>query len=202
MDSLIVTDLIDLARNHAIADALILSGDADIKIGVQVAQTFGVRVHLLGIRPARGSQSDNLMMEADTCHEWDKTVVERWMHCDDVATAAPVRSSAVAPDSGNGSAGDQPPSADEPLSGPENFRAIVAVEAKNTIKVLSAHDLEVHVRFLDANPGRIHSDIDRRTLAGLRNRLGRDLNDTERKEYRQAFATALREACANPLSLQ
>ncbi len=40
VDSLIVTDLIELARNRAITDALILSGDEDIKIGVQVAQTF------------------------------------------------------------------------------------------------------------------------------------------------------------------
>ena len=39
VDSLIVTDLIELARNRAIADALILSGDEDITIGVQVAQT-------------------------------------------------------------------------------------------------------------------------------------------------------------------
>lgn len=202
VDSLIVTDLIDLARNHAIADALILSGDEDIKIGVQVAQTFGVRVHLLGIKPARGSQSDNLMMEADTCHEWDKTVVERWMHCDDVATAAPIRSPAAAPDSGNGSVGNQPPSANGPRSGPDNFLAIVAVEAKNTIEALSAHDLKEHVQFLDANPGRIHSDIDRRTLAGLRNRLGHDLNNTERKEYRQAFAAALRNAHAGSPSLQ
>ena len=58
-----------------------------------MAQTFGVRAHLLGIKPTGGSQPDNLMMEADTCHEWDKTVIERWMHCDDLATAAPVAGS-------------------------------------------------------------------------------------------------------------
>ncbi len=34
VESLIVTDLIELARNCAITDALILSGDEDIKIGV------------------------------------------------------------------------------------------------------------------------------------------------------------------------
>ena len=77
VDSLIVTDSIEIARNRAITDALILSGDEDIKIGVQVAQTFGVRIHFLGIKPARGSQSDTLMMEADTCHEWNETVIGR-----------------------------------------------------------------------------------------------------------------------------
>ena len=202
VDSLIVTDLIDLARNHAIADALILSGDEDIKIGVQVAQTFGVRVHLLGIKPARGSQSDNLMMEADTCHEWDETVVGRWMHFDDVATAAPARSPAATPDAGAGSPGDQPPAANGSPSEPDEFRAIVTAEATNTIGALSVTDLERHAQFLDANPGRIHSDIDRPMLASLRDRLGRDLSDTERKDYRQAFAAVLRNAHAGAHSRQ
>ncbi len=83
VDSLIVTDLIDLARNRAISDALILSGDEDIRIGVQVAQTYGIRVHLLGIKPAEGSQSESLMMEADTCQEWDDAVVSQWMYFDE-----------------------------------------------------------------------------------------------------------------------
>ncbi|MCY4558925.1 MAG: NYN domain-containing protein [Chloroflexi bacterium] len=194
VDSLIVTDLIELARNRAITDALILCGDEDIKIGVQVAQTFGVRVHLLGIKPAKGSQSDNLMMEADTCHEWNEAIVSTWMHCDDVATDLPVRPPAGVPETHNTSAADEPPSANGSLATPENFREIVAVEVTNTIEALSASDLERHAQFLDANPGRIHSDIDRRTLAGLRNRLDRDLTDSERKEYRQAFAVALRRA--------
>ena len=202
VDSLIVTDLIDLARNHAIADALILSGDEDIKIGVQVAQTFGVRVHLLGIKPARGSQSDNLMMEADTCHEWDETVVGSWMHCDDVATAAPARSPAATSDVGNGSAGGQPLTANGPPSAPDEFQAAVTAEVANMIGALSVTDLERHAQFLDANPGRVHSDIDRPMLASLRNRLNRDLSDTERKEYRQAFAAALRNADASAQSRQ
>ena len=57
VDSLIVTDMIALARNHAMSEAVLLSGDEDLRVGVQQAQEFGVRVHLLGIRPSRGSQS-------------------------------------------------------------------------------------------------------------------------------------------------
>ena len=198
VDSLIVTDLIELARNHAITDALILSGDEDIKIGVQVAQTFGVRVHLLGIKPAKGSQSYNLMMEADTCHEWDEAIVGAWMQCDDVETDSPAESSAVASETGSMSdAGDMSPS-----SGPSamqgEFRAIVSTEVTSVIEALSASDLERHVQFIEANPGRVHSDLDRRTLAGLRNRLDRDLTDAERKEYRRAFTAALRNARSRP----
>ena len=79
MDSLIVTDLIDLARNKAITDALVVAGDEDLRIGVQIAQTFGVQIHLLGIKPARGSQSLDLIQESDTHHEWDESVVSRFL---------------------------------------------------------------------------------------------------------------------------
>ncbi len=79
VDSLIVTDLIDLARNHAISDAILLSGDEDVRIGVQIAQQFGVRLHLVGIIPVRGSQSRTLQQEADTTTEWDQTTVAKFL---------------------------------------------------------------------------------------------------------------------------
>jgi hypothetical protein len=79
VDSLIVTDLITLARNGVMADAVLLSGDEDIRVGVQQAQEFGVRVHLLGISPCRGSQSLFLMQEADTTHEWGKTDISPFL---------------------------------------------------------------------------------------------------------------------------
>jgi uncharacterized LabA/DUF88 family protein len=70
VDSLIVTDLIELARNGSLCDALIISGDEDIRVGVQIAQSYGVRVHLVGLHPARSSQSPTLLWEADTTQEW------------------------------------------------------------------------------------------------------------------------------------
>ena len=73
VDSLIVTDLIGLARQKAICDALLISGDEDVRIGVQIAQNYGVRVHLLGIAPSRANQSIQLVHEADTSQEWART---------------------------------------------------------------------------------------------------------------------------------
>ena len=72
VDSLIVTDLVELARNRAITDAVVLSGDEDIRIGVLIAQSFGVRAHLIGIGPGRGSQSRSLLQESDTMVEWSE----------------------------------------------------------------------------------------------------------------------------------
>ena len=79
VDSLIVTDLIELARNHAISDAVLLSGDEDVRIGVQIAQSFGVRIHLIGIEPSRGNQSNLLREEADTNRELSRTDVAEFL---------------------------------------------------------------------------------------------------------------------------
>jgi uncharacterized LabA/DUF88 family protein len=79
VDSLIVTDMITLARNRSMSDAVLLSGDEDIRVGVQQAQEFGVRVHLLGITPCRGSQSLFLLQEADTTHEWTKNDISPFL---------------------------------------------------------------------------------------------------------------------------
>ncbi len=53
VDSLIVTDLIELARQKSICDAVLMSGDGDVRVGVQIAQNYGVKVHLLGVTPSR-----------------------------------------------------------------------------------------------------------------------------------------------------
>ena len=76
VDSLIVTDLIELARNHAISDAVLLSGDGDLRIAVQIAQSFGVRVHLVEIKTSEGNQSNLLKQEADTTKKWRKEDIE------------------------------------------------------------------------------------------------------------------------------
>jgi len=81
VDSLIVTDMIALARNRAISDAVLVSGDEDLRVGVQQAQEFGVRVHLVGIKPSRGSQSRFLLHEADTTHEWSTDEISAFLRC-------------------------------------------------------------------------------------------------------------------------
>ena len=78
VDSLIVTDLIELSRNHAISDAVLLSGDGDLRIAVQIAQRFGVRVHLVSIEPTSfddQSRSQLLSQEVDTTTEWSRSDV-------------------------------------------------------------------------------------------------------------------------------
>ena len=96
VDSLIVTDLMELARNQAISDAVLLSGDEDVRVGVQIAQSFGVRVHLIGVAPVHRNQSRALMQEADTTAEWDDSEIADILEIFDSETGTPMISDEIA----------------------------------------------------------------------------------------------------------
>ena len=171
VDSLIVTDLIELGRNGAISDAVILSGDEDIRVGVQVTQTYGVRVHLIGIKPALGSQSPDLIEEADTHQEWAEEVVARLLSVKAAGTL---------------------PEAVEPIDvATRSFEEVAHLLAIRLVGDLGAqrHGLAAYV---DGNRGALPSDVDRPALAKLRDVLGRDLLDDERKLFRQKLRAELR----------
>lgn len=182
VDSVIVTDLVDLARNRVISDALIVSGDEDIWIGVQVAQTFGVQVHLLGIKPARGSQSPDLIQEADTHREWTE---------DDVNAFRVVR--LPPPAAGQPSAVVAPQSEAAVGSEAETLEAAIEAEMAATIAQLDATKRESVRAAVQATPGRVPPELDRPTLARIRNRVRRDLTDAERKAFRVKFSQRLAE---------
>lgn len=169
VDSLIVTDMIELARIQAISDALVLSGDEDVRVGVQVAQTFGIRVHVLGIHPAKGSQSPSLIAEADTHHEWNGDQVQAWLSYVPDQTVRP------ALDRVDG----------EPTGTLDQY----VVSRLSELKPDYGASL---VEYMDANGAQLPSDFDRPTLAGAREVLGRDLKPDERKALREKFRNELR----------
>jgi uncharacterized LabA/DUF88 family protein len=88
VDSLIVTDMITLARNGAMTDAILLSGDEDVRVGVQQAQEHGVRVHLLGIACGQQNQSAFLRQEADCGHLWHADDLLKFMSVDEKPKSA------------------------------------------------------------------------------------------------------------------
>jgi uncharacterized LabA/DUF88 family protein len=173
VDSLVVTDLIDLARNRAITDALLVSGDEDIRIGVQIAQTFGVQIHLLGIKPARGSQSPDLIQEADTHHEWNEVIVNEIMTIREIAPddlSLPI-------------VGLNSKTAPFPVKVNEFVEAIdIAVD--DTLDHIDQAVLDSAVKAFKANPTIVPFELDRPTLGRLKSLLGRDLTDDERKDFR------------------
>lgn len=66
VDTLIVRDLMVLSQERSIQRAIVLSGDEDLREGIEYAQDRGVHVAVLGIK-AKGttSQSRELVREAD-----------------------------------------------------------------------------------------------------------------------------------------
>jgi uncharacterized LabA/DUF88 family protein len=79
VDALLIEDLSTLARQRAIADAVLLSGDDDLRPGVELAQACGVRVHLVGIPPARENQAGALVQAADTLRELTEAEVRSFL---------------------------------------------------------------------------------------------------------------------------
>lgn len=177
VDSLIVTDMIELARNRAITDALILSGDEDIRVGVQVAQTFGVRVHLLGIEPARGSQSPDLMQEADTTTEWAREFVMKWLSHDGGTEVSPIPIV------------DPSPSRASP---PDDIDGLTAAVFDEVMSASSADAMAKLHAYLEANANAIPAEFDRPMLGKLKAKLGRDLSSAERAKHRKTVAELIR----------
>ncbi|MQA95991.1 MAG: NYN domain-containing protein [Streptosporangiales bacterium] len=72
VDAQIRSDLEQLARHGAITDAVVVAGDEDLVSAVESAQTYGVRVHLLGVEPPYGTnQAERLVWECDTVDRLD-----------------------------------------------------------------------------------------------------------------------------------
>ena len=185
VDSLIVTDLIELARNKSICDAVLLSGDEDVRIGVQLAQTFGVVVHLIGIHPARGSQSILLRQEADTTSEWDKDVIGRFM-----TVHAPVARTPAAkptPEVEIAASPAAPPAPDEKAV--RHDRAGVHKVVEETVAALDSNDLSALETYWATGSTGIPSDIDRPLLGKCRDAIGRNLTPEERRTARNYFSS-------------
>jgi uncharacterized LabA/DUF88 family protein len=185
VDSLIVTDMIELARNRAIDDAVLLSGDDDVRVGVSIAQTFGVCVHLIGIEPSIGSQSPLLLQEADTTTEWDARTVGEFLS---VKAGAPLSV--------------RNPVAETQTA--DNIRVIPEVRRDLTTAIqdfvsAQAPDtlLQLKTFWSQGNRG-IPPESDRPLLISCGKRIGRRLGPHEAQFMREKFAELVRMSAALP----
>jgi len=181
VDSLIVTDLVELARNSAISDAVLVSGDEDVRIGVVLAQSFGVRVHLVAIHPGRGTQSPQLKQEADTWTEWGASDLKPLMSIRPegnavAATAAPATVPRLVPAKTNGPAKQIP-----------EIDTVVA----ELLAPLKDQEKQGLIQYLQANHNNIPLEFDGKLLARSRTAIGRDLVPTEKSYARTRFRMLL-----------
>lgn len=178
VDSLIVTDMINLARNRAMADAVLLSGDEDIRVGVQQAQEFGVRVHLLGIRPSRGSQSLFLLQEADSTHEWGPEDLRPFLSCRIQPSQTPVVQPGPATTAASQTVAEQ--------------LALIATGLAREIPETELRTLVAAIK----QSGQTPKDIDGRLLAKGGAALRTRLDSAQKRAIRAAFL----QACESRLS--
>lgn len=182
VDALIITDMAELARNKAMADAVLISGDEDLRVGVMLAQQFGVRVHLVGIKPAAGNQSHTLRQESDTNLEWDEVVVRSFL-----SYSAPALAPAAAAPVGAGAAGaNTTATAALPRAAlPSNPTLDAQIQA--LIAGIAPAEL-ADLKAVFATSGQVPKEHDRKLL-----RLGRlyygqpSLTDPERDQLRDSF---------------
>ena len=177
VDSLIVTDMITLARNRCMCDAVLMSGDEDTRVGVQQAQEFGVRVHLLGLTPCRGSQSQFLMQEADTTHEWAKKEISTLLTYTPRLGPAPTLAPAVAPT----------PVLAAPLPASPKTLSDLAKQAAAEVDPSLLDSLVKNY----ASGGQLPPTVDRPLIGRAGKSFGR-LDPKQLKELRNAFVAAMR----------
>lgn len=177
VDSLVVTDLINLARNRAMADVLLMTGDEDIRVGVQQAQEFGVRVHLLGIAPARENQSGFLVQEADSVRELSLAEVQSFLSRASHPAASPTAPATSATVS--------------PTLVPSAAPATLEVAAQRIAGELNAEEMEAVLK--ESIGGSVPSQVDRRLLVAGSQSLGNaQLTPEQKRRVRAAFLDACR----------
>lgn len=186
VDSLLVTDLIDLARNQSICDATIVTADTDVRIAVQIAQTFGVRVHLVGMEPSKVSQSPSLRQEADTVCEIAKADVSKFLRVLTPVLSKPavaLGSTAVNP-TGPGVIGAAVPNASASLGPIKTLDEVIDEAIQRTLAPpANISALKVALAVSTGVP----MEYDRRLLGTCRTLLQRDLTGDERREMRSLF---------------
>jgi uncharacterized LabA/DUF88 family protein len=201
VDSLIVTDLVELARNRAVGDVVLVSGDEDVRIGVQLAQSFGVRVHLVGIKPSAGNQSVELRQEADTCTELDLAVLKKIISMRLMAAAT------LAVNKKPATAAPKPAASPAPATVPIALSAIVnpsgAVPTASWEDVVNAAlsemtpaEIKGTVAYMAANSNNVPNELDGKVLARCRAKLGQYLDDESRKKVRKYLRQRLKDAAA------
>ncbi|WP_185731211.1 MULTISPECIES: NYN domain-containing protein [unclassified Burkholderia] len=204
VDARIVTDLADLARNSAICDAVLVGGDEDLRIGVELAQERGVRVHLLTVE---GTNVSNLLrQESDTNTQITRKEVSTFLTINPAAPpqpakapaqAAPPQTAAKFAQAMKGTCAVQPTTGNsQPAKPPEkvsektvDYPAVVA----QYLASLTEPEKAAFESAMASSSSSVPREHDGKVLAQARDSIGRSLTSEElrylRDEVRKQTAT-------------
>lgn len=187
VDTLIVMDMLALARNKAVSSLLVVTGDEDLKLAIEAAQEQGVRVHLLGIVPPPGAhnQSERLRRECDSQREWTKADVAEFMSLvppgDGAAADRTASLSAAADAAPNGAANG----ARTPALKSDDEALADAIE--HAIASATDEDLRTVLQFSTDETVSIPNPLDRRLLGRYGGHLDRTVTEDEKRVMRRRF---------------
>lgn len=180
VDSLIVTDLIELTSHHAICDAVLVTGDSDLAVGIEVAQKRGVRIAVLGVEDLGAGvahhQSFEITSRADRVGMLGQAELSQVLRYAPVQLA-PAQQSVAVVASQTQAASSQVAAA--PMDRPR-------IEA--AVKTFIVQQAAPLVGFVDPTTKRIDAAIDRSLLHHVFSELGHvRLTEAEKVYARQVF---------------
>ncbi len=189
VDSRIVHDLFELASNHAIADAMVVTGDGDLAVGIEFAQRRGMRVALLSVEDIPNGISANRHPElsylADRQLTIGKVEVEKlFRHEPPSAKAVPQPALAVA--------APPPVVVAVPLPVPAPGKAHSVEETLELVVKQLVAELPAATVATSLNAaGGIVGAIDKKLLFNAKTALARLLETSERNLLRKMFTESV-----------
>jgi uncharacterized LabA/DUF88 family protein len=190
VDAMIVTDLIELARNGAIADAVLVSGDEDLHIAVQLAQSFGVRVHILAAGDPTKNVSPSIQMDADSVTSLSAEWLAQHLHRHEPQESAPLETGAY------GNSSDAASSHGNESMLLEDAAEIITEELLNATPE-QLPPLQAHFQFNQVVP----PEFDRKLIAKTSRLLGRQFSGEDMRRIRGVFVRLVRARGITPLAL-
>ena len=185
VDPLLVADLIELSKNRAFTDVVLITGDADITPGIEKAQSYGIRAHLVCSAPIERSVSPLLRETVDTVTElgepFFKTFCQLRVKHDDA-------------EYGHGFLPGHDDDWEDADEYEEDHARYAGGDSEDTLRVAARLHWESvdaarqkHLAAAIRSGAGVPPEHDGRLLARARAGLGRELNGNERRILREAL---------------
>ncbi len=184
-------DLMELSRKGSISDALILARNDTLRTGIEVCQSYGIRVHMLEVFANDNARFSWLRTDVDTSTSWRIEVLQRFLSEQEVAPeAAPVFGQAAPSEPLH--ANVVPNQRFSETAIPEQTRETIHTVVKDYIDELYDDELDSCMDYWRTGRG-VPNTYDKSLLFECRNALDRNLSESERQVMRNSFRSFVEE---------
>ncbi len=184
-------DLMELSRKGSISDALILARNDTLRTGIEICQSYGIRVHMLEVFANENARFSWLRADTDTSTAWRIDVLKRFLFEQDVV-----------PEAQNqfyGHALNTPATPTPPMTPrlseatiPDQTRETIHTVVRDYIDELYDDEMESCMEYWKTGRG-VPNTYDKSLLFECRNSLDRNLSESERQVMRNSFRTFVEE---------